>query len=196
MQTKPYTPASCALIRIVYDPRVLKCPGTLCATVDSLVNGFDTHLLRHGFLPCSAGGLSAPFLADASAQAQDSALSAQAKQPSSEEAEQGPSPCQLSAKSLLCAQPLSSMARYRPLFYSLPCFSCSSQAVRWFSGTIPSGLPRCEYISKTAFSVNEKIVLRRLVFKFTEKKMLNIFRGFVFLVLTCAGVAHGRTQDG
>lgn len=46
------------------------------------------------------------FLADASAQAQDSALSAQAKQPSSEEAEQGPSPCQLSAKSLLCAQPL------------------------------------------------------------------------------------------
>ncbi|VUS62998.1 hypothetical protein SB6416_00429 [Klebsiella pasteurii] len=46
------------------------------------------------------------FLADASAQAQDSALSTQAKQPSSEEAEQGPSPCQLSAKSLLCAQPL------------------------------------------------------------------------------------------
>ena len=37
------------------------------------------------------------FLADASAQAQE---------PSSEEAEQGPSPCQLSAKSLLCTQPL------------------------------------------------------------------------------------------
>lgn len=46
------------------------------------------------------------FWADASANAQESALSAQAQQPSSEEAEQGPSPCQLSAKSLLCAQPL------------------------------------------------------------------------------------------
>lgn len=46
------------------------------------------------------------FLADASAQAQESVLSAQALQPSSEEAEQGPSPCQLSAKSLLCTQPL------------------------------------------------------------------------------------------
>ncbi|KII64535.1 hypothetical protein RF11_02188 [Thelohanellus kitauei] len=87
--TKPYTPAPCTLIRIVYDPRVLKCPGTLCATVGSLRAAYLHH-----------------FLADASAQAQESVLSAQAQQPSSEEAEQGPSPCQLSAKSLLCTQPL------------------------------------------------------------------------------------------
>lgn len=46
------------------------------------------------------------FLADVSTQVQESVLSAQAQQPSSEEAEHGPSPCQLSAKSLLCAQPL------------------------------------------------------------------------------------------
>lgn len=38
--------------------------------------------------------------------AQETTINAQSQQPSSEEAEQGLSPCQLSAKSLLCAQPL------------------------------------------------------------------------------------------
>lgn len=46
------------------------------------------------------------FLADVGARTQAIPFSTQAQQPSSEEAEQGPSPCQLSAKSLLCAQPL------------------------------------------------------------------------------------------
>ena len=46
------------------------------------------------------------FLADVGARTQAIPFSAQAQQPSSEEAEQDPSPCQLSAKSLLCAQPL------------------------------------------------------------------------------------------
>ncbi|VUT04331.1 hypothetical protein SB6408_02179 [Klebsiella spallanzanii] len=45
------------------------------------------------------------FLEDASRQAQGPTISLLSPQPS-EGAEQGPSPCQLSAKSLLCAQPL------------------------------------------------------------------------------------------
>lgn len=57
-----------------------------------LVNGFDTDLPGHGILPCSAGGLSAPFLADVGARTQAIPFSAQAQQPSSEEAEPGPRP--------------------------------------------------------------------------------------------------------
>ena len=46
------------------------------------------------------------FLDNAARQVQEPAVSALSQQPSADEAEQGPSPCQLSAKSLLCAQPL------------------------------------------------------------------------------------------
>lgn len=67
---------------------------------------FGIDLPGHGYLPCSAGGLCTPFLDNAARQVQEPAVSALSQQPSADEAEQGPSPCQLSAKSLLCAQPL------------------------------------------------------------------------------------------
>ena len=82
------------------------------------------------------------------------------------------------------------MAPYRR--HTLP--RPASAAHRWASGGFrddPVRPPTLRIHLKTAFSVNEKIVLRRLIFLIHGEKNAEYLQGFVFLLLACAGVAHG-----
>lgn len=113
----------------------------------------DNHVSGNGNLPGSACGLSQPFLQGLDPQVQTLMM---ADAPGQEAEQPGPSPCQLGAQSLLCAQPLFFDGALPAIIIFFALLQLFTQRRTFLSRSSLSRHRLPEYTSKTAFSVNEK----------------------------------------
>ena len=119
---------------------------------------FDYHLSRDGALPRAACCHAQPFLQGLDPQI---SLSVDAPAQTSTTEQSGPSPCQLGAHSLLCAQPLFFDGALPAIiiFFALLQLLTQGRALAPAEQPVQAPPPRIHL--KTAFSVNENIVLTR-----------------------------------